>query len=259
MTSLQDLRILNPRAAHQANPLTKVIERHGGISVELPLIHIKMTSNMEPVRHKLRSLTEYDWVVFTSVNSIRFLLQALAKDHIERDILMEKQIAVVGEKTEQFLIEAGLKADLVPHTYDAEHLAQELKKKLSDGEKVFFPRGNLARNVIVYELTQAGIDIDEVIIYETGINEEAEKGLHSLIIKNQLDVVLFTSPSTVRAFFSLIKKSVKSQFQDEVTFAVIGTVTANELRKHGVTKMIIPNEYTIEGMMEALKQNFTMN
>ncbi|UCZ52127.1 uroporphyrinogen-III synthase [Bacillus shivajii] len=255
MTSLQGLTVVNTRAAHQANALTKAIERFGGHALEIPLIKIDPTLNTEHVNKAFRYFAQYDWIIFTSVNSIRYTMKALEEQSVDKHLLQNKKIAVVGKKTEQFLKKEGLDATVVPHTYDAEHLAEALIKEVNEGEKLLFPRGNLARNVIVYELQQANVDVDELIIYETSINEAVQDQLNQFLKSGLADIVIFTSPSTVRAFFSLVDNEIKSQLVNKLIFAVIGTVTANELKKHGIQKMIVPETYTIEGLIDTIIEN----
>ena len=68
-----------------------------------------------------------------------------------------------------------------------------------------------------------------------------------------IDVVTFTSSSTVRNFMNILSEK---RFMDGVKVAVIGPVTEETARRYGLEATIVPSEYTIPALVEAIVKYF---
>jgi uroporphyrinogen III methyltransferase/synthase len=65
-------------------------------------------------------------------------------------------------------------------------------------------------------------------------------------------VVTFTSSSTVRNLFEALGPSEAAQALRGVAVACIGPVTAQTAHELGLEPAVVAEEYTIEGLLEAL-------
>ena len=115
------------------------------------------------------------------------------------------KIAAVGVKTKLELEKRGYRVDFVPTSFVAEVFAEEFVKRLSGNERILFPKGNLARDVIPVALREMGVSLDELIVYGTKENVEKKQELIEALEVGKVDIITFTSPSTVTSFVRLLE------------------------------------------------------
>ena len=115
------------------------------------------------------------------------------------------KIAAVGVKTKLELEKRGYRVDFVPTSFVAEVFAEEFVKGLSGNERILFPKGNLARDVIPVALREMGVSLDELIVYGTKENVEKKQELIEALKLGKVDIITFTSPSTVTSFVRLLE------------------------------------------------------
>ena len=115
------------------------------------------------------------------------------------------KIAAVGVKTKLELEKRGYRVDFVPTSFVAEVFAEEFVKRLSGNERILFPKGNLARDVIPVALREMGVSLDELIVYGTKENVEKRQELIEALEVGKVDIITFTSPSTVTSFVRLLE------------------------------------------------------
>ncbi|WP_096435966.1 uroporphyrinogen-III synthase [Alteribacter populi] len=247
--SLDGLRIANTRAKHQAKPFSRLIEKHGGVPVEVPLLEILPAESNSAFTKafELEKLNTTDCVVFTSANAVLYTIRHLSDRQIRQ--LQQKKIACVGVKTKQLLEEQGLFPEIMPRRFDAEHLAEVLIDELDNGEKILFPRSSLARDVLESTLKESGFQVIAPIAYYTKLNTGQALELHRMIVEKEVDVVPFLSPSSVHAFFKPLSAQEKNELQDYNGFSVIGPITSAALESYQVEQWVIPEEYTTEALL----------
>ncbi|MBU9721945.1 MULTISPECIES: uroporphyrinogen-III synthase [Bacillaceae] len=248
MTLLHGKSILNTRAVHQAAELTKKLEEYGGEVIEFPLISISEPKDPRAVKEAIQKMENYQWLVFTSANSVDFFIHYLKQAGKETTLLKEYKVAAVGNKTVMALEDFEVEVDLVPKQFDGVHLTEELVKVVSG--PVLFPRSNLSSNHLINVLQNHNIKVDAPFVYETTYNFSNKIALNEALKLKHIDIITFTSPSTVHSFFQQVNHSDKSLH--DLSYAVIGTVTAKALKGYGISEMIIPDSFTIESMVEAM-------
>lgn len=251
---LQDKNILVTRAKAQASALSLQIKKYGGNPVEMPLISCQAVVDKTAITNVINSLDTYNWLVFTSKNGIDFFFKEFKNFGKEVPLLEKYKIAVVGAKTEAILDEYGLKADLTPTHFVAESLLAELLKVVSKGEKVLIVRGSLARNVIGNGLRENDIFVTELDVYETVMEKSSKAKLYELIKKGQIDVVTFTSSSTVDNFVRLLEGTDWRDYIGNLVFASIGPITTEEMKKHLLPVNTEPKQYTLQGMLDSVME-----
>ncbi|NMH72853.1 uroporphyrinogen-III synthase [Bacillus sp. RO2] len=237
---LADKRILITRSKEQARYFSKQIQSLGGTSLEVPLIQFQHVSDNESVVADIKSnIAEYEWIVFTSVNGVKYFFE-LYQGHLPN------KIAVVGAKTKQALEALGYKVDLVPKRFSAEDLIDSFAKVTISS--ILLIQGNLARPLLREELNRIGYNVKQIVVYENIIRVPEEKEWKWLK-EGKVDLYTFTSPSTVHNYmelFGLPKGPV----------ATIGPITRNAAEKAGINVAISPSEYTMDGLLEEIVQYF---
>jgi uroporphyrinogen III methyltransferase / synthase len=179
----------------------------------------------------------------------------LARGHDAR-ALGHLRTAVIGPATARRLREFGLASDIVPASYRAESVVDAFRTQTLTGRRVLLPRASEARPVLPVELQRMGARVDEVAVYRTLTSDHnADLLLHHLA-NQSVDVVTFTSSSTVRNFHALLPADQREALMQGVTIASIGPVTADTAATLGYHVDIIAATYTIPGLCDAILDHY---
>ena len=249
-------RILVTRAHNQADELSSLLRQFGAEVVEAPVIEIHPPDSYEALDAALNDSMQYDWLILTSVNGVEALFARLESLGLSVDSLQHLKIAAIGPATEERVQDHGLVVDIVPQRYVAEEVVRSLRK-LVKGEKVLLVRAKVARDVIPEELRHAGAQVDVAEAYQTIVPDDAKQRLQQVFGESPLpDAITFTSSSTVRNFLSIIVGSDIPAKLSKVKFASIGPVTSDTLSEYGLPVHVEADEYTMEGLAQAIVQLF---
>lgn len=239
------------RSRTQASRLTEVLEDLGAFCTEIPSIKIESPDDgWASIDQGIEKLAEYNWIVFTSQNGVDAFFKRIYEKGFDTRALGHVKIAVIGPATDKQLLLYGLKADCVPPAYKAEDLAEAMKPLVRRGDKILLPRAKVARSVLPEMLTGYGCHVDVAEAYETVCDEENKEKLKELLVNHEVDIITFTSSSTV---FNLVDQlDGKTGLLDGVSLACIGPITADACRKYGLEPQIISDTFTIDGLTEAI-------
>ena len=231
----------------------KIINRAGN-PVEFPTIKIEPLTNTTEFLQALAKITEYDWIIFTSVNGVRIFfdyIQGLARD---ARVFASAKIAAIGPFTAAKLTEFAIKADFVPDVFTGKELANQLTGFTNlKGRKVLLLRSQLASNELTDLLQQAGAEVDNVSTYTAVTVKTDSAPLTKQITDGAVDWLTFASPSSVKAFFEQIRPDLVNS--GNVKVASIGPVTSEQLKKIGVKVDLQAAEHTMDGLLDTLEQN----
>jgi uroporphyrinogen-III synthase len=244
---LVDKKVLVPRGAGQAKSFSQLVEKYGGISIEIPLIAFRPIELTEQLQHAMNEIDTYDWIVFTSNVTVETFFSFYKKEEYKSF----PRIAVIGKKTEEVLQGKGLKAEFVPSAYVTEVFTDEFLPMVPSGSKVLIPKGNLAREYISASLSNHGVLVDEIVIYETYMPDDSREKLAKMLTEDEIDILMFTSPSTVDHFMSVVKEYQLESHINRCVISCIGPVTEKKLREHGLQVHISPTEYTVKEMVKS--------
>ncbi len=276
---LHGKRILVTRTREQAGVLSERLRALGAIPIEFPTIRIVPPHDWETLDRALVALfpgamekddyyeCPYSWLVFTSANGVNICCKRLLELGYDLQAMCKVRVAAIGPATAAALTRYGIRADLVPEVYIAESVAAALindvrqRGESLEGQRVLLPRAGEARKVLVTELQQAGAIVDEVAAYTTvSIASDDRQGreILKLLQRKKLDIITFTSSSTVRNFMQWV--SSWSSCATDYTFlhdpqlkiACIGPITAQTARELGFDVDIEAREFTIDGLVEAI-------
>jgi uroporphyrinogen III methyltransferase/synthase len=249
-------RILVTRAAAQAGAFARLLRDAGADVIEAPAIAIDPPASWAPLDAALARLPDFGWVIFTSVNGVTMFGRRLADRGLDWRALAETRIAVIGPATAAALQASGLGAEVVPGEYRAEGLAARLRTRILAGDEVLLPRAAETRDVLVVELTRLGARVTEVPVYRTRPVATAAPRVRAALERRQIDVVTFTSSSTVRSFAALFTDAERARLLQGVAVASIGPITAETAASYGVPTHIMPAEYTIPALASAIAGYF---
>jgi len=254
--------VLVGRARHQASALSAGLRQLGAEVLEIPFIEIRKPRSFQPLDTALRNLRDYDWLILTSVNGVDAMWTRLAHLHITKRALNHLKIAAIGPATRKAITQRGLKVDVVPEEYVAESVVKSLRKQVP-GKRLLLVRAKVARDVIPRELGKAGAQVDVVEAYETVIPKSSRARLRTALNSNnrRLDVITFTSSSTVKNFVALLPPLWRGRSRPQIprppqlagiTLASIGPVTSATLRDLKLGADVEAKQYTIPGLIQAI-------
>jgi uroporphyrinogen III methyltransferase / synthase len=250
-------RVVVTRAREQASEFKTVLADLGAACIEFPTIAIAPPPSWEPLDEAINALATYDWIIFTSVNGVRFFMQRLWSGGRDLRDLHGIRLAAIGPKTAEALEQHGLRPDLVPEEYRAESVLEGLSDKEIKGKRFLLPRALAAREVLPETLRQWGAHIDVVPAYQTVLPREQSAQMMERLHSGDIDCLTFTSSSTVSNFFSMFEKGSVLPLLQNVCIACIGPVTAKTAEAHGLVVDVMPAEYTIAGLTAAIRVHFT--
>jgi len=246
--------VTRPRA--QAQSFTHLLEGAGARVLLVPTIVIEPPASWGPLDRALDALDGYQWAVFTSVNGVEMTRRRLEDRGRTARALEGRRLAAIGPATAEALRSLSLEPELVPEEYVAEGLAVKLRELIRPGERVLLARAAETRDLLVRELEAAGAQVDEVPAYCTRPAGEDAMELRRALAERRVDVVTFTSSSTVRHFAALFTREELARLLTGITVACIGPVTRAAAREVGLETRIVPREYTIPALARAIAEHF---
>ncbi len=244
---LKDYQVLITRGKGQADGLKESIEKMAERRFLFHCLSSPFLIIWKMCISGLKSCVTYDWIILTSQNGVDFFFRLLGNQPLKLP-----KIAVIGSKTEAALKRHGYKADFVPARFVAEGFVAEFNTLLDQGARVLLAKGNLARAVIAEAINEAGAICDEVIIYHTVLPRSSEKKLVQLIKNHEIDIMTFTSSSTVNHFLQIMKSHELDTYIDRIIIACIGPIAAKTAEKHGLSVDVCPDVYTTDAMVAEL-------
>ena len=245
-------RILVTRAREQASALTSELEALGAQCIEAPAIKIMTPEDdYAALDAALEQITTYNWLVFTSPNGVERFFDRLWNKGLDSRSLAKAKIAAIGVSTAAKLQKHGLRADIIPLEFRAEAVVEALKPHLAGGEKVLLPRAAVARDVLPQELAALGVEVTVAPTYRTVQGKVDAALLRDGLSNGQIDMITFTSSSTVTNLLSLLGDEA-AKLVAGAKVACIGPITAETCLKNEITPDLMAEEYTIDGLVKAI-------
>ena len=248
-------RLLVPRPRQQAAHTAEAIRGRGAEPIVLPTIEIGPPPDPEALVGAARRVRDYDFCLFTSANGVDCFFEALEQAGLDARAFGECRIGAIGPKTAEALLPRGIRADLTAEEFVGESLARAILQA-SGVRRVLIPRARVAREQLPELLRAGGLVVDVVPAYETRPAGAAQRShLLSMLQGREIDVVLFTSSSTVDSMVELLGPDAASLLSS-VTLASIGPITSATAARHGLEVAVTAEVYTVQGLLDALEKHY---
>ena len=244
-------RVVVTRAREQASELKRLLEDAGAQVLQFPTIEIAPPESWDSLDRVIAS--RYDWLVFTSSNGVNAWFERV-KD--VRSIAGTK-VAAVGQTTADALRERGIQPDLVPERFISAELLPLLAVD-QRGIRTAVIRAAEGRDELIDELRRRGGEVDLGIAYRTIAADYDLAELRELIASDAIDVVTFTSASTVEHFFDKLTAEERSRVMRRAILASIGPATSEAIRKYGKSPDIEAPKATIQALHDAVVASSTL-
>lgn len=249
---LQGVRILVTRATQQASEFSAQLADLGALAIEIPTIEIRPVVEGPRIRGAIERLPETRLVVFTSANAVKIFCDFLAAAGHSTAQLRTAKLCAIGSETARSLQRRGLEPDLVAGEYTAEGLVEALAGWDLDGARVLVPRAAVGRDVLPELLAGRGAEVELLTVYETATPAGTPSALGKLFEGGGVDVITFTSSSTVQNFAAAFPGRNLREVVRGARVACIGPVTAATADELGLPADIIAREYTTRGLAAAI-------
>ncbi len=291
-------RVLITRTRRQASALARLLADEGAIPIELPAIEIEPALDEAPAEAAISGLRAgvYRWIVFTSANAVEMFFDLMRERGLDARTFAGAKAAAIGPATAEALsASGGIIADVIPREYIAEAIVGALREApLQSGDRVLLPRAEGARPELVEGLRALGAEVDEITLYRAAVPQQAPAEALSLLREGAIDIVTFTSSSTVRnlaallgddfpvilsgenAPSSVILSGDKAGAETDASsrrdlggeagsarraaparrplIACIGPITADTARELGLRVEVVAPEHTVPGLVRAMKE-----
>jgi uroporphyrinogen-III synthase len=252
---LSGRRIVVTRPRDQAVEWRQKLEALGASVIELPLIRVRKEVNLDTLAEVLTGFGSYEWVIFTSVNGVKYFFEEFRRVHDDIRAFGLARIAVVGEATAAAVRELHLRVELQPKKASGEELAKELIARESmDSAKVLVVTGNLNREILVQKLEEDRAIVDCLPVYRTEETDLASDPVAGDFRAQGADAILFASPSAVQSFFdqaAALKVAAKAR---RPLAGSIGPSTTSTMKQLGLPVDFEAAEATLDSLVESLTQ-----
>jgi len=249
---LHGRRVLITRARHQVEPFRRELADLGASVVEVPTIAIRPMPTDDRVKEAIAKLECTALVIFASANAVDIFFQMLNSSGADARALHGSKLCAIGQETAESMATHGLRPELVTSEYTAEGLAKALEGWDLDGKRVLVPRAEVARDALPSLLAKRGAEVHILPVYQAVCPAEAGPALMKLFGAEGVDVITFTSSSTVVNFVRAFPEDKLPAVLGDAMVACMGPVTADTARKLGLHVEIIAREYTTRGLAAAI-------
>jgi uroporphyrinogen III methyltransferase/synthase len=252
---LHGRRVLITRARHQVDPFRRELVELGASVVEIPTIEIQPMPLDDRVDKAISHLEVTALVIFASANAVDIFFQMLLASGKDARALHGSKVCAIGQETAESLERHGLRPELITSEYTAEGLAKALEGWEMDGMHVLVPRAEVARDALPSLLANRGAEVEILPVYRAMCPSGTGDALLRLFNAEGVDVITFTSSSTVTNFVRAFPDDRLPAVLGDAEIACMGPVTADVARKLGLTVSIVAREYTTHGLVQAIAES----
>ena len=247
-------KILLTRIPEQSQDIRYLFYQYGACPYEFPVIQLVEPDEPQKVQSIIKAHTTYDWIIFTSANGVKYFDKFLQQHNSSLKTFLSCKIAAIGSKTSQAILERGSVVHCQPAQFVAEALLNELASYGSfQNKKVLILRAEEAREILVDTLRQWGAVVDDIAVYKTVLDQTADENIISMLKKDTVDWVTFTSSSTVKNFVIKLEQ-LGIPWPKKIKIASIGPITSQTIRELGRKVDVEADPSTIEGLVQAIYQ-----
>ncbi|MBF0542163.1 MAG: uroporphyrinogen-III C-methyltransferase [Nitrospirae bacterium] len=223
---------------------------------ECPTVQAVAPEDYNELDKAIKDMSSYDWLIFTSVNGVKFFIDRIIEANFDIRDLKGVKICTIGKKTAETVRKYGLKVDITPKKFNAEGLVELFREKYTAGDglkgvRFLLPRADIARDLFPQQVRDLGGEIDTITTYRSINPILHNKRLKRFIHEGKITVATFTSAATFDNLIDIIGEN-SQEFLRSLKIAAIGPVTKKAIEKAGLKIDIMPETATIEAMVDAI-------
>ena len=239
-------RVMVTRPEDPHDSLAEQFRTLGAEVIVQPAIRIADPPDWRPVDDALARLDTFDWLVFSSANGVRYLLD---RQNEAAQLFSGVKLAAIGPGTADQLARYHLCADLVPDQFHAEALADALARQ-APGRRFLLARASRGREVLAEQLAAAGATVEQIVVYTSTAVERPAPEVAALLRAGRIDWITVTSSAIARSLVRLFGEDLR-----RAQLASISPLTSGVLRELGHKPAVEAAEYTVSGLVAAIVRN----
>ncbi len=247
-------KIVCTRAEDQSSSLTNFLDQNGAIVINFSVIKTRLKTPEQSLKRTLAK--NYDWIIFSSENGVRYFFQLLYCENLDSRQLSHSKIACIGKETAKMLKDFGLIADFIPSSFTSSVFVNEFIESIKMDDLILRVKGNFQKDLILETLLEKGFNVEPIQVYSIE-KKIPDNTLFKKIINDKADAYLFTSSSTVNNFFQVFGNDQALKLLNESRVFAIGPVTRDTLYRYNVKEIIMSETYSIEGLGNTIIQYFS--
>ncbi len=240
---LYNKRVVLTRPRKLMRALADRLRAEGAEVLEFPTIRTAKLEDNERLFQAFLKIETYDWIVFTSQIGVQIFFEQMQKKQMDIRRLSGAKFAAIGEGTYAALCERGVYADVMPDIYDGESLGKALSCQGIGGCHILIPRAEKGNEQLVPILKQSGAVVEDIPVYRTAFYTSETVSVKKEIQKGTIDLVAFTSSSTVEGFAA----ATEGLDYSKIKAACIGIQTAGTASKYGM-RCYVAKKATLEDL-----------
>ena len=255
------------RSEEDSEEFIELVSHENARPIPLPTIEL-VSKGDKIVDEFLESIQQYDpdYSVFMSSKAVKLLFDTAKKNskYEKLQLAVANTIVIaVGPKTKTALESEGIKVSYIPKRFSSVGVGEVLTRLNAVGKKVLVPRSSASTPFLRNLLEKIGLDVKEIHLYDVHSFGDVSqwKEFSELFSQNKIDGIVFTSASSVRAFFDILEKNFDEKTLlnnlQKTKIVSIGPFTAEELNKFNV-KNSVANVHTISGAFQTIKNIFSL-
>jgi len=257
--SLAGKRILITRAREQSGDFAAQLKKRGAEVIEFPTIEMVPPLHWGEVDRAIDQLKSYDWIIFTSANGVDFFWQRVKERGKNLRLPSSLKVCAIGPATAHRLKEKRASVHSIPEKFVAESILEGFEKMFIKGKRILLARAKKARDILPKGLRKMGAEVEVVAVYRTVKPRGGSKKLKKLLAEGKIDVIAFTSSSTVNHFAELLKTENLKKLLKGIAIACIGPVTARTAKEWALKVQVQPKQYTIPDLTRAIADYYNLS
>lgn len=254
---LENLNIVLTRAKSQSVDTIRLLEQLGANVISFPTISIKTIFGNDELNRIINNINHYNSLIFTSENAVKSLLELI--DNLSVNFNPKAFFIIsIGDKTTEFCRANNFRVDFQSKSATSQDLLRELSHLDLVGRKFLIPSSSLSNPNQFDSLQDLGAEVNQANVYTNEVNKiENLSDKINLVKSINIDVFIFTSPSTFNGFLKILDISNPQKYFDEKITAVIGPVTEKALINVGIRPNIMPKKYSMKYLIEEITNYYS--
>ncbi|UCH64672.1 MAG: uroporphyrinogen-III synthase [Ignavibacterium sp.] len=249
---LKNKTIVITRTVEQSTESASALTKYGANVIVFPTLEIVPPFNWDEFDSIMKSQNDIDFIIFTSAHAVQMFDKRCEDLKINVDFGKMKVVAV-GNKTSSICKKHNIPVDIIPKKFSAEGVIKELSKFDMHTKVVFIPRSAIGREELPRGLKDLGALIKSVPVYNVSLpTKEHIKNNLEILNNSNPDLYIFTSPSTFENFLQILNVINPAEYFKGFAIAAIGPTTKTAIENRRVKVNIMPDEYTIEGLIKKI-------
>ena len=278
---LTNIEVIVTRAEHQLESTTLLLEALGAKVIKAPTIKMvpppppqdkiyARGSWLIPQDQVKRFLWRFDWLIFTSVNAVKYAHEAwqsigglsgalnFSPPSNQLSRKRDTKIACIGKSTYEALQQLNIPVTLIPKSYHAEGLLSAFDNYEMKGKRVLIPRALVARELLPEALRARGTEVWITPLYQTVSAILSPELKRELIAPLQVEhrILTFTSDSTMNGLIEQLSDGELEWLKKLCPVVVIGPAIKRAAQREGFKVLAMAQPHTIQGLIQTLTQYF---